>query len=272
LPQLVKESQAPIWWNRSGRRQCSRVKIQSAQCRMACQCSQRAVLVSTRIFSKKRGFSAPAPPVSPSICWCFRLHLRWKSLRRRLSVPSSGYSFRPFRCAFSVFVRGNDEQQAQRCADSVHFNHVPVRLRPAPGHGTLLRRRLPRRHRRPKWPIQARRSPQSPKRRRPSANEIRHRASSIRIGRSEARTSPIASAKRPFITVGAISRNAIFSNSVHNAAGYHRASNQRANCDCSTGTCTKRKCRSETLAVPCDRRILRAPDPAPQLRRKFRRG
>jgi protein-S-isoprenylcysteine O-methyltransferase Ste14 len=43
-------------------------------------------------FLRKRGFFQPAPRVSPSICWCFRLQLRWNSLRGRLSVPSSSYS------------------------------------------------------------------------------------------------------------------------------------------------------------------------------------
>jgi len=40
---------------------------------------------------KKRGFSLPTRPVSPSICCCFRLVLRRISVRARFSVPSSNY-------------------------------------------------------------------------------------------------------------------------------------------------------------------------------------
>ena len=55
-------------------------------------------VLSTPFFLKKRGIFPSPPPVSPSICCCFRLVLRWNSLGGRLSVPSSSYRFRPVRC------------------------------------------------------------------------------------------------------------------------------------------------------------------------------
>jgi hypothetical protein len=100
------------------------------------------------------------------------------------------------------------------------------------------------------------RRPQSAKLTRASTREVRNRAISIRIGSSEPRSRPIASAKRLGVTIGA----------TRDHASYKRASP-----DCATGTSTGRQHRSETLAAALHRRIFRAPDSAPQLRREFRR-
>ncbi len=148
-------------------------------------------------------------------------------------------------------MRGNDEQQAQRCANSVHVNHVAGGLRPAAGQWTLLRRRLPRRHRRPEWPIQTRRSPQSAKclRARPScigSSSIRKRAGTNRSCTRAIQRRSIQRSGAKCLRVSAIAGEAI-----RNSAG--------------------RQPRNEIFAAAFDRRILRAADSAPQFRREIRR-
>jgi hypothetical protein len=173
-------------------------------------------------------------------------------------VPSSSYRFRPFRSACSVFVRGNDEQEPQRCADSLHVNFLLVRLRPDPGCWTLLWRRLPVRHGGRQRPVQTRRSPETPKRLRAGSSETRRCANSIRIyiGAAEHRSTERARAA---------SHNEIASR-IRASSTDDRGSYRRAN-----SSSTRRERRSQILAVPRDRRIFRAPDPAPQQRSKFRR-
>jgi len=170
-------------------------------------------------------------------------------------VPSLGYSFRPFRCAFSVFVRGNDEQQAQRCADSVHVNRGPGGLRPAAGYRTLLRSGLPRRRPRPQRPVQTRRSPQSAK-----CVRACFCANHVCIHASQHRSAQRTSAN--YIRA---------SDTTRNGASGQRTACQRTNGRRATDTSAGSQPRSEILAAAFDRRILRAPDPAPQFRREIRR-